>query len=155
MMGLAKQKPLYAAPTGYEDDFNLWLREQIELLRGKRIDEVDLPNLIEEMEDMAKARRNALRSAYRLLIAHLLKWRFQPERRSASWEITINRERSHLADEENLSPSLKADAEEIVRYVYRSAVREAVAETGLPRDAFPPECPWTPDQLRDEDFMPE
>jgi len=155
MMGLAKEKPLYATPTDYEDDFNLWLYEQIALLRQKRIDEVDLPNLIEELEDMAKARRNALRSAYRLVIAHLLKWKFQPERRSASWEITITRERTHIADEENLSPSLRADAEEIVRYVYRTAVREAAIETGLPRSAFPAECPWTLEELRDEDFMPD
>ncbi|WP_183853591.1 DUF29 domain-containing protein [Prosthecomicrobium pneumaticum] len=154
-MGLAKEKPLYPSPTEHKTDFDLWLREQIALLRQRRIDEIDLPNLIEELEDMAKARRNALRSAYRLVIAHLLKWTFQPARRSASWEITITRERAHIADEENLSPSLRADAAEIVHYVYGSAVREAVAETGLPRSAFPAECPWTPEELRDEDFLPD
>jgi hypothetical protein len=154
-MGLAKEQLLYDPPTDYEDDLDLWLREQIELLRQKRINEVDLPNLIEELEDMGRSHRKALRSSYRLLVAHLLKWSFQPERRSSSWEITIVRERQHIADEEELSPSLKADGGGTVRHVYRTAVKEASVETGLPPETFPPECPWTLEQLRDDDFLPE
>lgn len=153
-MGLAKEKPLYDPPTDYEDDFYAWLSEQIELLQQKRIDEIDLPNLIEELEDMGSEQRHALETSYRLLLSHLLKWQFQPERRSTSWEVTILRERANIERREKRSPSLKADAAAIVFDVYRLAVREAAVETELSRAAFPAECPWSLDQLRNLDFLP-
>ncbi|MBN9026351.1 DUF29 domain-containing protein [Kaistia sp. MMO-174] len=154
-MGLAKEKPLYETPTDYEDDVYLWLYEQIELLRQKRIQEVDLPNLIEELEDMGSEKLHALESAYRLLLAHLLKWKYQPQKRSSSWEITIGRERDNIDARERESRTLAAQAKSIVETVYRRSVREAATETGLPRESFPTECPWTLDQLRDEDFLPD
>ena len=89
-MGLAKEKPLYETPTDYEDDVYLWLYEQIELLRQKRIQEVDLPNLIEELEDMGSEKLRALESAYRLLLAHLLKWKYQPQKRSTSPNLVLS-----------------------------------------------------------------
>nr|WP_245293909.1 DUF29 family protein [Methylobrevis pamukkalensis] len=58
-MALAKEKPLFQEPVDYEDDFHLWLFEQAELLRQKRFSEVDLPNLIEEIEDMGRSIRRA------------------------------------------------------------------------------------------------
>ena len=153
-MGLAKEKPLFASPTDYEDDLYLWLYQQIELLRQKRIQEVDLPNLIEELEDAGREKLHALESSYLLLLAHLLKWKYQPEERASSWEITILRERLYIEAHEQESPSLAAEAKPIVRQMYRRAVREAAIETGLPPETFPPECPWTLEQLRDDDFMP-
>lgn len=154
-MGLAKEKPLFDPPTDYEDDFYAWLHEQIELLQQKRINEVDLPNLIEELEDMGSEQRHALESSYRLVIAHLLKWQRQPELRSSSWEITIFRERANIERREKRNRSLKSDAARIVADIYRYAVRETIIETGLPREAFPAECPWTLEQLRDDDYLPD
>ncbi|WP_246329347.1 DUF29 domain-containing protein [Chthonobacter rhizosphaerae] len=154
-MGRAKETPLYPEPTDYEDDVHAWLLEQAELLRQRRFDEVDLPNVIEELESMGSEIRHALGSSYRLLIAHLLKWQVQPQLRSASWEITIGRERANIDQRESRNPSLKANARTIVADVYRHAVKEASIETGLPRTAFPPECPWSVDPLRDEDYLPE
>jgi len=154
-MGLAKEKPLYDPPTDYEDDDYLWLYEQIELLRQRRFSELDIPNLIEELDSMGREQRRALESSYRLLLAHLLKWQFQRQMRTASWEITIDRERDHIRAREKDSPSLEANAKDIVNGIYRRAVKEAATETGLPKSAFPAECPWTLEQLRDEDFLPE
>ncbi|WEK52258.1 MAG: DUF29 domain-containing protein [Candidatus Kaistia colombiensis] len=154
-MGLAKEQPLYKTPTDYEDDVYLWLYEQIELLRQKRIQEVDLPNLIEELGDMGSEKLHALESAYRLLLAHLLKWKYQPQKRSSSWEITIGRERDNIEGRERESRTLTTQAKSIVDRMYRRAVREAAIETGLPRETFPAECPWTLEQLRNEDFLPD
>lgn len=154
-MGLAKEKPLYDPPTDYEDDDYLWLYEQIELLRRKRINEVDLPNLIRELEDMGSEKLHALESSYRLLIAHLLKWKFQPSKRSTSWKVTIGRERDNIQSREADSKALARQARPIVERVFKRSVREAADETGLPKSAFPAECPWTLEQLRDEDFLPE
>ena len=154
-MALAKQQPLYADPTDYEDDFETWCYEQAELLRQRRFSEIDLPNVIEELESMGSEQRFALTSSYRLVISHLLKWQYQPERRSSSWEITIVRERGNIADRERKNRALRASAASVVEEAYGYAVREAAKETGLGRDTFPAECPYSVDQLRDPDWMPE
>lgn len=153
-MGRAKEKPLFNPPVDYEDDYYLWCFEQAELLRQKRFAEVDLPNIIEELESMGRSDRRALESSYRLLVAHLLKWQFQQDKRSKSWAVTIVRERSNIEEQEERSPSLRMDAEAIVLKSYAKARKEAAIETGLALTDFPPECPYTIAQLRSEDWMP-
>src|SRR5215217_665298 len=96
------------APTIYERDVQLWRFEQAELLRLRRFAQADLPNIVEELESMGRSDRRALGSSYRLVIAHLLKWQFQPQMRGSSWEITLVRERAHIKDMEAQSPSLRA-----------------------------------------------
>lgn len=154
-MPLAKEKPLYIEPTDYEDDFETWCYEQAELLRQRRFAEVDIPNVIEELESMGGEQRSALEASYRLVISHLLKWQYQRQLRSSSWEITIARERDHIARREEKNRALRAGAKQIVEAVYRSAVREAAIETGLERNVFPFDCPYTVDQLRDLEYMPD
>jgi hypothetical protein len=154
-MSLAKSKPYFASPTDYEDDFYAWSIEQAELLRLRRFSELDLTNLVEEMESMGREQRHALRSSYRVLLVHLLKWQFQQDRRSRSWSATIVRERGNIAEREEDNPSLRSDAKAIVVQAYRTARREAAAETGLDRETFPAECPFSLVELRDPDFLPD
>lgn len=154
-MSLAKQTPYFASPTDYEDDFHAWAFEQAELLRLKRFGELDLANLVEEVESMGREQRHALESSYRHLIFHLLKWQFQAGRRSRSWQLTILRERGNIARREKSNPSLEAKANKIVADIYGGARKEAAVETGLDRTTFPLVCPYSLDQLRDEDFLPE
>jgi hypothetical protein len=154
-MAQAKQKPLFPAPTDIEDDYYAWCYEQAELLRQNRFAEADLPNIVEELEGMGNEQRHALRSSYRLVIAHLLKWQFQPDLRSRSWEVTIVRERINIDDRERASKSLANKADELVAEAYRGAVLEAVKETGLDRRTFPRNCPYSLEQLRDPNWMPE
>jgi len=142
------------APTAYERDFYLWCLQQAELLRLRRFAQADLPNIVEELESMGRSLRSSLRSSYRLVIAHLLKWEYQPAMHSASWEITILRERSHIEDIEEDNPSLRAEASSFVESAYGRTRKEAQTETKLPLSAFPAECPYTLDQLRDPDWLP-
>lgn len=143
------------APTLYEQDYYLWCFVEADKLRLRKFSELDLPNVIEELESLSKSLGSSLTSGYRLVIAHLLKWQYQPQLRSASWEITISRERTHIEETEKDSSTLRSQAQAIVDSVYRSARHEARIETGLPLSAFPLGCPYTLDQLRDEDWMPE
>jgi hypothetical protein len=84
-----------------------------------------------------------------------LKWQFQPERRTRSWAVTITRERANIEERESINPSLAAEVKRIADDVYAKAVREAIRDTDLPRSAFPAECPYSLDFLRDHDAMPE
>lgn len=154
-MASAKEKPRYANPADYEDDFYAWTYEQAELLRLGRFREADLPNIIEELETLGRTERRALVSSYRLVTMHLLKWVFQASHRSRSWTNTIRRERRNIEVTERESPSLRADAAAILREAYAQAREDAADETELPLSTFPAECPWTLTEVRDLGFMPE
>jgi hypothetical protein len=150
-----KERAASAALTAYDDDFHQWAYEQAELIRRRRFDALDAENVIEELESMGSEQRFALESSYRLLLGHLLKWSHQPSKRSRSWRLTIQRERSNAARRERRNPSLRAKANEIVDEIYPDARREAAIETGLPLDTFPAQCPFTLAQLRDDEYLPD
>jgi hypothetical protein len=143
------------ASISYDHDFYRWCFDQAELMRLGRFAEVDLPNIVEDWKSLGKSLRSSLTSSYRLVVAHLLKWQFQPQMRTASWEITIVRERGHIEDVEAGNRSLKSEAQALVDSAYRKARREAAIETGLPLTTFPAVCPYTLEQLRDDEWMPE
>lgn len=68
----------------YETDFYAWTQEQADLLHSHQWSKLDLPNLIEEIESLGKQQRQELRHRLSVLLGHLLKWQYQPERRSRS-----------------------------------------------------------------------
>jgi hypothetical protein len=85
-----------------------------------------------------------------VLIAHLLKWDYQPERRGRSWELTIKAQRVQIRRHISENPSLKSMLLNAVILAYEVATISAAAETGLPESAFPEICPYTVEQLMGE-----
>ena len=104
---------------------------------------------------MGKTEKRERISRLTVLALHLLEWRFQPANRGASWAAGIRVPRNRLVDHLDDNPSLKALTADAMRIAYRDAVLEAVAETGLPRSAFPEACPWSFEQAKDAGFWPE
>ena len=125
------------------------------MLRAGRFDEADIERIAEELEDMDKRDRRELLSRARVLLAHLLKWRFQPDRRSLSWEETIDTQGTDIADLLRDMPSLRAALAASLPAVYADAVRPAARETRLARTAFPDACPFTLAEILDPEFLPE
>jgi hypothetical protein len=151
---MAKTLEAPSRPDLYERDYYSWALEQAALLRARRFTELDLENLAEEVEDLGRSEAKELQSRYETLLAHLLKWEFQPEHRSHSWAGTIRRERGkiveHLAD----NPGLKPRRTELFGKAFRSAREDAAIETNLPVDRFPTTCPYTLEQAMDDAFWP-
>ena len=141
--------------THVDDDFALWIEEQVMLLRERRFDQLDLPPLIEEMEGLVKNLRRELKSRLRNIMLHLLKWQYQPSRRTPSWTNTLRNERHDIALLLADNPSLRRRVEEFSADRYQSAVRHAVEQTGLPLKTFPVDLPYTTAQLLDEDYLPQ
>lgn len=139
----------------YDRDFYTWCLEQARLVQQGRFAELDVANVVEELESLGKEQAHALRSSYRVLLMHLLKWRYQPERRSGSWASTVIRERANAVERLKENPGLKPRQQELVREAYRVARREAAAETGLPLSTFPETCPFPIAKALDEDWWPE
>ena len=95
---------------------------------------------------MGRSEKRELTSRLAVLLAHLLKWRFQPERRGRSWQATIREQRSEVADLLADNPSLGARLDELLPNAYGKAVQIAIRETDLPEETFPAICPWSFEQ---------
>lgn len=134
----------------YDQDFYQWTQEQAGLLKIGALSQLDVENLIEEIESMGKSQKKELISRLTVLIAHLLKWDYQPERRGRSWELTIKAQRVQIRRHISENPSLKSMLLNAVILAYEVATISAAAETGLPESAFPEICPYTVEQLMGE-----
>jgi hypothetical protein len=133
-------------PALYEQDETAWLEAMAKLIREHRFAELDYIHLGEFLTDMARRDRREVERRLAVLIAHLLKWTHQPERRSGSWRATVEIQRQELAVLLE-SAALRNHAEAVLARAYAKGVRQAVAETGLLVSTFPSACPYTLDRL--------
>lgn len=139
----------------YDVDFHAWAHEQADAARRRSANEIDWDNVAEELESLGKQQASELHNRYIVLLAHLLKWRFQPEMRSRSWRATIAEQRRQIAKHLGQNPSLKSVDEEEFGDAYGTARVRASGETDLDEDVFPNDSPFTPEQARADDFWPE
>jgi len=138
----------------YDHDFYEWTKCNAALLRAGRLDQVDLEHVAEEIEDMGKSERRDLSNRLRVLLTHLLKWSVQSGRRSSSWESTIHVQRAETLKLLKQMPSLRVALAEELPEIYELAKRKATGETGLAGSYFPEECPFSLQQILDDDFLP-
>ncbi len=141
--------------TSYEADYARWCAEQGALLREGRLDALDRENLAEEIESLGRSQEDEIESRLGVLIAHLLKWKFQPGGRSNSWKATILEQRARIARRLRKNPSFKTHPAKVLSEEYEIGRLSAWGETGLPEEAFPPTCPFTIDQILDPTFFPD
>lgn len=138
----------------YQTDYYGWTVEQAGLLKAGQWQEIDIEHLAEEVEAMGRSEKRALESRLVVLIAHLLKWHYQPMRRGKSWELTIKEQRLRIVKILRDNPSLKREVEACFVDVYPFAVIQAVKETAIDENVFPPICVWTLEQVLSNDFLP-
>lgn len=141
--------------TLYDRDFLKWTQQQAEYLQKGHWAELDVENLLEELESLGRSEQRELGSYLQVLIMHLLKCQYQPERRTPSWDTTISNCRDRIQDCLEDTPSLQRflqDPEWIEKY-YRRSRREAAKETQKPLEIFPLECPYAIAQILDLNFL--
>ncbi|NEX15668.1 MAG: DUF29 domain-containing protein [Halochromatium sp.] len=138
----------------YDTDIIAWANEQAALLRKGQFDRLDIAHLAEEIEDVGKSEQRELANRMALLLAHLLKWAYQPERQGASWEITIRNQRKGILRRLAKTPSLNADLNDLDWWdgVWEDATVQAAQETGLSQ--FPEHPPWPIENILDAEWLP-
>jgi hypothetical protein len=142
--------------SNYNTDFYAWTQAQADALRAKAWAALDVENLVEELEGMARSDRRALGNHLKNLLLHLLKWAYQPDKRSPSWQDSIEEAREAIEDLlEESRASMEAESRRQFAKQYVRARRKAPRETGLPLTIFPEACPWPLAQVLDDDFWPE
>ena len=139
--------------TTPEQDFYAWTQKQAQLLRTGKLDEIDWQNIAEEIEDMGRSEKRQLESRLEILIMHLLKWQFQPNLRSRSWQLTIKEQRLRLEKLLQENPSLQGNLMEVIAKVYPLASLSAERETGL--SLLPEVCPYHVTEILLDDFLPK
>lgn len=142
------------ASTLYEKDFYAWTQEQAKLLREGAWNGLDVANLVEEIESLGKQQRQELRNRLGVLLGHLLKWEFQPSKRSKSWFVTLREQRRRIRDLLKESPSLKPYLPEALQNAYEDGLDLVVRETPLCDRDLPTDCPYSLEQVLDGAFFP-
>jgi len=136
-----------ATKSLYETDFAEWSTRMAALIRAGRFNEIDADNLAEEIEDLGKSERSAVRSHLNRLLLHKIKQIIQPERDGASWRVSIASARQAIRDKVRSSPSLRPYLQQNLQEIYQDGIELALLETGLEHAAVPDECPWDLDTL--------
>ncbi len=139
----------------YEQDFYAWLLESAQLLREKNFSQLDIVNIAEELEGMARSDKRQLINRLAVLLAHLLKWQFQSYIRSKSWQRTIKEQRKRIKLLLQDSPSLKYEIEQKIATAYEIAILSAANETSLDEDTFPESCEYSLDEILNQEFYPD
>ncbi len=142
------------APCLYKTDFYSWTQQQVDLLRQGKLHLLDQAHLIEEIEDLGNRHYDQLESRLVQLVAHLLKWQVQHWQRSNSWRATIRGQRLAVEKLLRRNPGLKARIPEAIAEGWAEARLLAIAETGLPDDCFPDQCPYSFEMAMNPEFWP-
>jgi len=140
----------------YETDIVAWANQQAWLVRNKKFDLLDLEHIAEEIESVGISEQRELASRMAVLLQHLLKWQYQPERRGISWQLTIRNQREKIKRRLKKTPSLKSclNDEEWWADAWGDARDAAEKETGIGFEQFPEQCPWTEEQILADDGLP-
>lgn len=133
--------------SSYDHDFYNWAMHNAQLLKEGKLAQADIEQIAAELESMGRSEYNALVSRLGILLAHLLKWHYQPEHRSWSWECTIREQRVQITRLLRQNPSLKAKLVTIIADAYEDAILIAERETHIHRHHFPAICQWTFEQI--------
>lgn len=152
----------------YDQSYADWMAEQVDHLRCKRFDQLDLENLIGELIDLGEASFDAIESHLPALLTHLLKldytrgstypmahWRGEVRefRRRINQEINRNARRYSQRSASRLRERIPG----LIAELYPDARLNAIAgleDYGDPYDLIPDVCPWTVEQVLDPEFWP-
>ena len=140
----------------YEIDDYLWLEETIKLLKAKNLENLDLENLIEELESLRRNELNKVRSLLRQIIIHILLleyWQEEYDRNYRHWQGEIIAFRDDLNN--SLTTTLKNKLVQELAHIYNVAVKVVVQKTGLASNLFPDNCPYSLEQLFDDNWYPQ
>lgn len=146
---MTRQKSLY------ELDFHAWCYNQAALLAKGKFEELDVNHIAEELERMGEKEKRELENRFCQLFLHLLKWKYQPEKRSNSWKNSMNIQRLEIEEQLLDYPSLKSSFHECRKKGYRNGRKEASKETSIDIEKFPEKNPFSYPEFLEKGWLPE
>jgi hypothetical protein len=152
------------AESLYDRDLQDWIAQTIQHLQNREFDRLDIEHLIEELVDLGKSEKNALKSNLTILLAHLLKLRVQadvPDTMKASWYSSVIEHRQRVFNNLADNSAFKNYLPEILDAAYIDARKLAIKQGKLAKfgvavteeQDYPTTCPFAIAQILDEDFL--
>ncbi len=149
--------------TLYDLDLQRWIERTIHQLSDREFGSLDIEHLIDELVDLGKSEKNALKSNLTILLAHLLKLAVQhdlPDMMKGSWYSSVLEHRQRVLNNLADTPSLKSFLVEAMEKAYPDARKLAIKEGKLAKfgvhvpeeSEYPIVCPFSLEQILDEDF---
>jgi len=138
----------------YEIDEVQWLEETVKLIKNHQFEDLDLDNLIEELEDLGREKKNAVASLLEQIIRHLLLlqyWTSEAEYNTVHWKEEIYTFRVQLR--RKITTNLRNYLESEYHSIYQDALGFVKIKTQN-SVYFPPECPYNLEQLLDIEWFP-
>jgi hypothetical protein len=129
----------------YEEDYYLWIQTQIELLKERNWELVDIDNLVEELESMGRSEIRSLSSYLGVLFAHLYKWDYFPNNRTRSWLNSIYYSREEILYLLKEQPSLKSKLNDVINKGWLEAKKIISKDTDIDYRTLPESCPYSYD----------
>ena len=143
--------------TLYEQDFYLWIQTTLAILRERKLEQLDIENLIEEIDSMGRSEKKELKTRLVVLIEHLLKlqyWTEEKDYNARVWRNTVVEQRRQIAYTLADSPSLKGILNDVFLDCYTDARNDTINKYQLPSTLFPEQPSFSLIQLLNADFMP-
>jgi hypothetical protein len=137
----------------YQQDFYGWTQQQVQALAQKQVSALDWQHLQEEIQSLGRQEYRELVSRLTVLLGHLLKWQYQPEKRSRSWFLTIREQRRAIRRHLHQNPSLKSRIVEALEEGFEAGVDLALRETDLPLRTFPERCSYEFESIMADSFL--
>ncbi|ACK69346.1 protein of unknown function DUF29 [Gloeothece citriformis PCC 7424] len=129
----------------YDIDFPLWSKQQAQLLREGKFNELDLEHLIEEVEELGKSEYKTCRSYAILIMIYLLclrYWETEKDYNERHWNSELYNFRLLL--QKNLSNSIKNKLLQSWNELYQEAAKDFKDKTGL---IAPQDCPFSTEEI--------
>ena len=139
----------------YEQDFNLWIEETVNLLKTRQLDQIDYDNLIEEVEDLSKNEKDNLEIHLENILRNLLRWKYLISERVNDWQVELFRNRIDIKRIVRDSPSLGQYIDSVLDECYETARLLAATQMGIDIETFPIDLPFTKENILDPDYSPE
>ena len=139
----------------YNHDIYGWAVHTAHLLRERKMNEVDFENVIEEIEALGRSEKHELKNRLAQLVFHLLKWQYQTDFRSRSWQGSISEQRIRVDYILEDNPSLRPSIEEFIKKAYKLSFSLIKKETPLDLKLLPANCPYSFEQIMNDEFYPE
>lgn len=139
----------------YDIDDAQWLEETIKLLKNKNFHQLDWDNLIEELEDLGREKKNAVASLLEQVIRHLLLlqyWTTESDYNKVNLQREIYNFRIQL--KRRLTTNLRNYLDDELSSLYNDALGFVKIKTQN-SITFPSECPYCLDQLLDIEWLPK
>lgn len=139
----------------YDTDYLEWLSKNIELLKSRRFNELDMYHLLQEFESLGNSEKRAVESLLENIIIHLLLieyWEQEREYNLRHWAGEIVNFRNQL--QRRLSTNLRNHLRQNLEMIYHGSVKVVAVKTGITPTIFSAQCPYTIEQLIDSDWIP-